>query len=339
MDPALLHRIDEELARIGFAVFGDTGISKIMGEGKRIPPLWEPGNRLLRIVESFAPNTQAEIVALRSFGCGYDAVSMQQAHDAAMRLQRPFTELKIDDIVDTAHIRIRLRTLAYTSGLGSSAKPPHVSHAMNTGEMMNASATPDLCSTVKTLAEWSAAEYDRQHQRRARIPVPEVCKRCLQDSLAFELKHMRPESCCEIHPGDTLGSGRAGAIDAGPNKNEHPKVGLLGNPLLVFDENENEHIAELLKELGCIVVLPRPELIAVEDVRYFEQLDLYRTQGVDRIIYLQSFGCLKGHIHARGSLRELERRYPDMPITVIDYDPESSALNRENRIRLAVSMK
>ena len=25
-----------------------------------------------------------------------------------------------------------------------------------------------------------------------------------------------------------------------------------------------------------------------------------------------------------------------MPITVIDYDPESSALNRENRIRLAV---
>ena len=39
---------------------------------------------------------------------------------------------------------------------------------------------------------------------------------------------------------------------------------------------------------------------------------------------------------ARGVLRELHERFADMRITVIDYDPESSALNRENRIRLAV---
>ena len=37
-----------------------------------------------------------------------------------------------------------------------------------------------------------------------------------------------------------------------------------------------------------------------------------------------------------GCAGEYARRYPDMPVTVIDYDPESSALNRENRIRLAV---
>ena len=33
----------------------------------------------------------------------------------------------------------------------------------------------------------------------------------------------------------------------------------------------------------------------------------------------------------------LTQRFPDMPVTIIDYDPESSALNRENRIRLALS--
>ena len=34
----------------------------------------------------------------------------------------------------------------------------------------------------------------------------------------------------------------------------------------------------------------------------------------------------------------LRKHFPDMPITVIDFDPESSPLNRENRIRLALAL-
>ena len=41
-------------------------------------------------------------------------------------------------------------------------------------------------------------------------------------------------------------------------------------------------------------------------------------------------------MQSRGAQHEFARRYPDMPVTIIDYDSESSALNRENRIRLAV---
>ena len=36
-------------------------------------------------------------------------------------------------------------------------------------------------------------------------------------------------------------------------------------------------------------------------------------------------------------MHELAQRHPDMPVTVIDYDPEASALNRENRVRLALA--
>ena len=74
----------------------------------------------------------------------------------------------------------------------------------------------------------------------------------------------------------------------------------------------------------------------VDDVRYLGQLDEFFRNHVDAVLYLQSFSCLKGHVNARGALREFQDRYPGMPVTVIDYDPESSELNRENRIRLVV---
>ena len=40
--------------------------------------------------------------------------------------------------------------------------------------------------------------------------------------------------------------------------------------------------------------------------------------------------------HVRPRLPTNTRGATAIPIAVIDYDPESSALNRENRIRLAV---
>ena len=98
----------------------------------------------------------------------------------------------------------------------------------------------------------------------------------------------------------------------------------------------NDSILKLLERLRCDVATPDPDKLFCEDVRYLDQLDEFSRKGVDCVIYLQSFGCMKAHVHARGFAHEYARRYPDMPITVIDYDPESSALNRENRIRLAV---
>lgn len=74
-----------------------------------------------------------------------------------------------------------------------------------------------------------------------------------------------------------------------------------------------------------------------DDVRYLPEFDRFAQLGVDHVIYLQALGCLKGHVRARGALHELAGRYPGMPVTVIDYEPEASALNRENRALLAIA--
>ncbi len=126
-----------------------------------------------------------------------------------------------------------------------------------------------------------------------------------------------------------------GAVEKS-HSNPRPRIGIVGNPLIVFEPFMNDRIVEVLDSLGCELVMPDPALLEGDDVRYLDQLAAFAEQGIHDVIYLLSFGCLKGHVSARGALRELHERFADMRITVIDYDPESSALNRENRIRLAV---
>jgi hypothetical protein len=175
--------------------------------------------------------------------------------------------------------------------------------------------------------------------------VPKVCETCLMDALTFALKRegfngVQLQSVSFKISRDMVEKNIANETNfetsdiASPN---FVKFGLVGNPLLVFEEFLNDSIAELLHELDVDVIWPDPLLLDVEDVRYLEQLRKFYDEGIRDIIYLQSFSCLKGHVMARGALHYLADTFPGMTITVIDYDPESSALNRENRIRLAVS--
>ncbi len=335
-DPALLHRIDRELSRLGFAVVPATGLGGLRRGGARALPLWKPAKHLMGTIETAASLPRFEVVALRSFGCGYDAVAFGEARDLAESMHRPFTELKIDDIVDTAHIRIRLRTLAEAGkAKGWLSRPMQQvgdaspDRASGSGSLLpgSGSITPDLCSTAKELVRCVIEAADRVPPPYT-VEIPFICQDCLVDALPFEMRHVTGYA-----PNVNVVRSEGGREC--PVKGERPLIGLVGNPFLVFDPDMNEGVVGLLERLGCDVALPDARLLEVEDVRYFQQLDIFREKGVDHVIYLQSFGCLKGHVQSRGARHGFARRYPDMPVTVIDFDPESSALNRENRVRLA----
>ena len=166
------------------------------------------------------------------------------------------------------------------------------------------------------------------------IELPYVCKQCLLDSLPAIIRHATNTAPNIRWVASWPANAESGSAFARSNR---PRVGIVGNALLCFDPFMNDGIVAFIESQGCEVVMPDPALLYTEDVRYLPQLDRFAEQGVNHVIYLQSFGCLKGHIRARGALHELARCYPAMPVTVIDYDPEASALNRENRIRLALT--
>lgn len=371
MDEALLHGIDRELAQLGFAVLGVAGLAAADPSRANAhlqgPHPWMPAKRLVGIARFVADHPQLDAVFLQSFGCGFEAVSIEEAADVLDAAGKPCTTLKVDDISDLAHIRIRLRTLAAAIAMrgevedgkaaeGSAAErfrqecpavPGKTASLLadiakrpldaDDLECARRSCVKDACFTANAMAA-RVIRMLRDDPGITRVELPRVCETCLTDAVPRIV-----ERVCGRTPeyvwvpwasgGDSSALARASMHNDGSAR---PRIGIVGNPLIVFEPFMNDHIVEMLESLGCEPIMPDPVLLAGDDVRYLDQLALFDEQGIHDVIYLLSFGCLKGHVSARGALRELHERFADMRITVIDYDPESSALNRENRIRLAV---
>lgn len=397
-DPRLMRGIDTMLTKLGFAILCPTSSDTWATRRPHDPncPPWKPGKHLARLARFAAENPQVDLVCLQSFGCGYDALSLEDARDILEAAGKPFTALKIDDLSDKAHLNIRLRTLAEgiesmsrrggseqesltarlsearectisrpatnkaaatshvekeraaVEGFAGNAEAPKASscefdripNVMSKGlsavdaQVAQRQVPGDVCFTAAALTARTLRIVEENPQVKA-LRIPLVCNRCLLDGLAHTIWRLNG-SCPDIIEEERWPQPIEKPATPKEEDARRVLVGIVGNPLLCFDALMNDSILKLLERLGCNVAMPDPDKLFCEDVRYLDQLDEFSRKGVDCVIYLQSFGCMKAHVHARGFAHEYARRYPDMPITVIDYDPESSALNRENRIRLAV---
>ena len=60
--------------------------------------------------------------------------------------------------------------------------------------------------------------------------------------------------------------------------------------------------------------------------------------GYPNIICAQPFGCLPNHIVGKGVINQLRNKYPQANIAPVDYDPGSSKVNQENRIKLMLAV-
>lgn len=213
--------------------------------------------------------------------------------------------------------------------------------------------TSDLCYAVAVLAG-RAIRLIKTARRLGyplkRFVVPSICKKCVLEGLEGIVKRACgacppvewvddwPDIPSELIQAPSAHSAASPSLNATAAREDDalPMVGIIGTSPMCFEPFLNDGIAELIKSLGYTLVYPRPENLFTDDVRYEDELARFACLGVRKVIYLQSFGCLKGHVQARGALHALADAYPELHITVLDYDAEASALNRENRIRLAL---
>ncbi|MBQ3106236.1 MAG: hypothetical protein IJC51_02000, partial [Eggerthellaceae bacterium] len=204
VDPALLHRIDDELTHLGFAVLSPLSLP-ISTPCEELA--WAPAKHLAKIATGVSAHPKLELVCLQSFGCGFDALSLPFIRDILDGSGHPFTALKIDDMADTAHLRIRLRTLAETLELEShqaqsrhDAKPTNAKEAMDPSAALahnvrvlgsiesddlneaQSSVNSDACFVVKALAG-RAIRLIKENPEIEALEVPAVCERCLVDAL------------------------------------------------------------------------------------------------------------------------------------------------------------
>ena len=62
----------------------------------------------------------------------------------------------------------------------------------------------------------------------------------------------------------------------------------------------------------------------------------YAGQGCRAFVILQPFGCLPNHIVGRGVTKKLKELYPQVQILALDYDPDVSFANIENRLQMLI---
>ena len=62
----------------------------------------------------------------------------------------------------------------------------------------------------------------------------------------------------------------------------------------------------------------------------------HAKHGCRAFVILQPFGCLPNHVVGRGIVKRLKELYPDAQILPLDYDPDVSFANIENRLQMLI---
>ncbi len=65
----------------------------------------------------------------------------------------------------------------------------------------------------------------------------------------------------------------------------------------------------------------------------------HAKKGCRIFVILQPFGCLPNHVVGRGISKKLKEMYPDVQILPLDYDPDTSFANIENRLQMLNNQK
>ncbi len=139
VDPVLMHQIDDMLQELGFAVISAEELNLPELPASEPKPDFHASKEFLRIARFIESEPNLHMVCLESFGCTYDAISLPEIQQTLKDTGQTYTVLKIDEICDMAHIRIRLRTLAETIVLSELDDPFDISfnHAAEMFEKPN----------------------------------------------------------------------------------------------------------------------------------------------------------------------------------------------------------
>ncbi len=113
VDPEINHGIPQMIANYGLSVISEDAITHLVELERplRVVDQWAYHTRLYHAAQYVATHADTELVQLNSFGCGLDAVTIDQVEDILKRVGKSHTVLKIDEINNLGAARIRIRSL------------------------------------------------------------------------------------------------------------------------------------------------------------------------------------------------------------------------------------
>ncbi|HIU64413.1 MAG TPA: 2-hydroxyacyl-CoA dehydratase, partial [Candidatus Avacidaminococcus intestinavium] len=113
IDPQINHGIPELLQSYGLTVLSEDSIAHLAKQTAplRVMDQWMYHSRLYKAASLVAETPELQLLQLNSFGCGLDAVTMDQVKELLDHKQKVYTSLKLDEINNLGAARIRIRSL------------------------------------------------------------------------------------------------------------------------------------------------------------------------------------------------------------------------------------
>ncbi len=113
IDPEVNHGIPEMIKSYGFAVLTEDSIAELGASNMnlRVTNQWMYHSRLYKAANFVATRDDINLVQLNSFGCGVDAVTIDQVQEILSANDKIYTLLKIDEVNNLGAARIRIRSL------------------------------------------------------------------------------------------------------------------------------------------------------------------------------------------------------------------------------------
>ncbi|KRQ87213.1 R-phenyllactate dehydratase activator [Caloramator mitchellensis] len=113
IDPEINHGIPNVINSFGIAVLTEDSISHIKGlkNPLRVVDQWTYHSRIYRAANLISDYNNIDIIELNSFGCGLDAIVMDQVKDIVEGSGKIYTSIKIDEGTNLGAIKIRIRSL------------------------------------------------------------------------------------------------------------------------------------------------------------------------------------------------------------------------------------
>lgn len=113
LDPQINHGIPEMIQGLGFAVLTEDSIAGLnAGDVKlRATNQWVYHARLYAAAQYTATRKDLELIQLNSFGCGIDAVTIDQVQELLEQAGKMYTLLKIDEVSNLGAAKIRVRSM------------------------------------------------------------------------------------------------------------------------------------------------------------------------------------------------------------------------------------
>ena len=113
IDPEINHGLPELIQSYGLAVLSEDGVRHLgkINKSLRVVNQWTYHSRLYAAAEFVVQQPNVELIQINSFGCGLDAVTIDQVKEIIENHHRTYTVIKLDEISSLGSARIRVRSL------------------------------------------------------------------------------------------------------------------------------------------------------------------------------------------------------------------------------------